>query len=256
MIREKVKITKHEKLTQDIYTIWLYSPAIAKQVNPGQFIMIAVSKLVEPFLARPLSIADVRENKIRIVYRIIGKGTLALKEKRIGDSLYILGPLGNPITPVKNKNIIFCAGGVGIAPLLFLAKQLSKKNKLQLYFGAKNRHELILLDEFKLLCEKIFLATEDGSAGKKGLVTDLLCNNIKLPLSSFQYLYAAGPLPMLKQISNFQFPISNLKLYGFLEERMGCGCGICFGCGIKKKEGSYQRVCTDGPVFDLSEIEL
>jgi dihydroorotate dehydrogenase electron transfer subunit len=250
MTRELAKISDVKRLAQDIYSMWLNSPRITKQAKPGQFIMLQTSDLADPFLSRPMSIADVSKNKIRIIYRVIGTGTSMLREKKIGERLNVLGSLGKPVVSFKGKQVFLCAGGLGIAPLLFLAKQLKKNNKLHLYFGAKDRDELILLDEFKPLCEKIFLSTEDGSAGKKGLVTELLRDNLSL---SSQYLFAAGPLAMIKKIQSLKLSI---KTYAFLEERMGCGCGICFCCGVKKKNNSYLRTCTDGPVFDLSEIEL
>ncbi len=252
MIRQISKVYKTEKLSANIYSVWLISPVIAKQSEPGQFVQIQVSDSTEPFLCRPLSIADVNKNKIRIIYRIIGKGTALLKEKKIGDNLSVLGPLGKPAPLVKNKNVILCAGGVGIAPLLFLAKRLSKNNRLSLYFGAKTKQELVLLDELRPLCKSIYLTTEDGSKGKKGLITDWLLQSNMLVCKQ-TILYAAGPLAMLKQIRS---KVTNIKIYGFLEERMGCGCGICFCCGVKKKDGGYLRVCALGPVFDLSEIEL
>jgi len=256
MIRESAKIYNIKKVTPEIYSIWLNAPKIAKQTKPGQFIQTQVSDAIEPFLCRPLSIADVQNNKLRIIFRVRGKGTELLKEKQEGEFLQLLGPLGNPVKPIKGKHIILCAGGIGIAPLLLLAKNFSKSNKLYLFFGARNKQELILLNEFKPLCENIYLTTDDGSAGRKGVITDLLFEKIQYRTSNIQYLFTAGPTDMIKKIANFQLPITNLKLFGFLEERMGCGCGICFTCGVKRKDDGYFRVCTDGPVFDLSEIEL
>jgi dihydroorotate dehydrogenase electron transfer subunit len=256
MVRELAKIYNIKRLAPEIYSMWCTSPIIAKQTKPGQFVQVQIKDSFEPFLCRPISIADAQDNKLRMIFRVRGKGTKLLIEKKVKECIYLLGPLGDPIPSIKGKNIILCAGGVGIAPLLFLAKKLAKNNKLYLFFGAKNKSELILLNEFKQLCEEIFLTTDDGSQGKKGFVTDLLFNNIRHRPFDFQYLFTAGPVEMIKKISNFKFPISNLKLYGFLEERMGCGCGICFTCGVKKKDGGYFRTCTDGPVFDLSLIEL
>lgn len=254
MKRTRAEIIEHTKLAPAIYSIWLNSPEITQTLEPGQFVMVTINEHQEPFLPRPLSIADTKSGNLRIIYRVVGKGTRLLQEKKAGENLYLLGPLGKPARPVKNKKIALCAGGLGIAPLLFLAKKLSRHNKLNLYFGARNKNELILLEEFKPLCEKIYLATDDGSQGRKTMVADLLFSNIK---PDTQYLYAAGPLPMLKEISKIKYEKSNIKRYVFLEERMGCGCGICFGCGVKKRDQSaYLRTCTDGPVFDLNEIEL
>ena len=256
MTREKAGIVEVKRLAPEIYSMRCASPVIAKQAKPGQFVQVQVNDSFEPFLCRPQSIADVKEDKLRIIFRVRGKGTKLLTEKRAGEFLQLLGPLGNPVKLVKNKNIVLCAGGVGIAPLLLLAKSFSKNNKLYLFFGARNKQELILLNEFKPLCENIYLATDDGSAGRKGVITDLLFEKIQYRTSNIQYLFTAGPTDMIKKIANFHLPIANLKLFGFLEQRMGCGCGICFTCGVKRKDDGYFRVCTDGPVFDLSEIEL
>lgn len=254
MTRELALITEANQLAPDIYSVRFTSRQIARQAKPGQFIMVQVSSAIDPFLTRPMSIADVSGNKIRVIYRTVGKGTLILKEKRIGDSLFLLGPLGRPIELPKNKNILLCAGGVGIAPLLHLARELSKKNNLELYFGAKNKSELILVRELQPLCENIVLATEDGSKGDKGYITNILFKHLSSKQKSASTLmYAAGPLPMLKKIQSLRLPV---KSYAFLEERMGCGCGICFCCGVKKKPGDYFRTCTDGPVFDMSQITL
>jgi dihydroorotate dehydrogenase electron transfer subunit len=253
MTRESGLIVKTSRLAPGIYSMWIRSSRIARQTRPGQFIMVEIARATDPFLARPMSIADVNQNKIRIIYRTVGKGTLILKEKKIGESMYLLGPLGKPVKLPKNKKVVLCAGGVGIAPLLYLGRALEKNNSIQLFFGAKNKKELVLLKEYKPLVQKIYLATEDGSKGNKDYITDVLFNNIK---SDTHYLYAAGPLPMLQKISNRQFPVSNLKIFGFLEERMGCGCGICLCCGIIKKSDGYLRICADGPVFNLAEVVL
>jgi len=255
MVRELSKVHHAQHLGSDIYSLWLISPKITKLAKPGQFIQVQTSESYDPFLCRPISIADVKTNQLRIIFRVRGKGTILLKEKNHGDTIYLLGPLGKPATLVNGKQVILCAGGVGIAPLLFLAKELSKKNKLHLYFGAKNKSELVLRNEFNPLCEKIFLTTEDGSIGHKGFITDLFPRAVGF---NPDILYAAGPLGMLQEIkSKIKYQkLKTGKLYGFLEERMGCGCGICFGCAVKKKDNSFSRVCTDGPVFDLNEIEL
>jgi len=255
VIRKQAIVYRNEKIGPDIYSMWLRCPQIAKIAKPGQFVQIAVNDSYEPFLCRPLSIADSTNNMIRIIYRVIGKGTKILKEKKKGEVLSILGPLGKAIAPIKNKNIVLCAGGLGIAPLLYLAKNLKKNNDLILFYGARNESELILLKEFKPLCDKIFLSTDDGSRGKKGFITDILFSAQDI-LANAYCLYIAGPSAMIKKISNYKFNTPNLKLFGFLEERMGCGCGICFGCAVKKKENGYLRVCTDGPVFNLSQLEL
>ncbi|MCX7785080.1 MAG: dihydroorotate dehydrogenase electron transfer subunit [candidate division WOR-3 bacterium] len=259
MLREQTKIIQHQQLAPEIYSLWLLAPKIAQRTKLGQFVQLQISATIEPFLPRPFSIADVKDNKIRIIYRLRGKGTNILKQKTTGDYLWLFGPLGKPlsgerIVNPKCQTIIICAGGIGIAPLLYVAKSLKDKYLLSLFYGAKSKSELILLDEFKSLCAEIFLATEDGSEGKKGLVTDLL----DLTRLSATTMFTCGPIPMLKKIQQFLLENPLLEIYGFIENMMGCGCGLCFTCAIKKKTEmeSYFHLCTDGPVFNLATIEL
>lgn len=254
MIRELTKIIQHRQLTSDIYSLWLYAPQIVVRTHPGQFIQLQISETFDPFLARPFSIADVKNNEIRIIYRIRGKGTYMLKKKIVGEYLNVFGPLGKAIEKPKHKKITLIAGGIGIAPLLYLAKCLKDKYEINLFYGTRTKKDLILLDEFKLLCQKISLATEDGTKGHKGLVTDLL-DPIKLSQTT---VFTCGPKLMLKKVQNLLWQNSQIKVFGFLEEMLGCGCGLCFTCAVRKKESSegYYHICTDGPVFDLASIEL
>lgn len=249
-ISEAAEIKRFEGLGQNIYSFWLNTRKIAIQAKPGQFVLVKITDSTEPFLGRPMSIADVNNYNLRIIFRVRGKGTALLKNKKQGEIIHLFGPLGKPVKLIKNKKIILCAGGVGIAPLLYLARKLHQNNKLYLFFGAKTKSELILLNEFKKMCQMIYQATEDGSRGYHGFITDLLINIDRIKPD---VLFASGPIGMLRTISAIKL---KTKCYGFLEERMGCGCGICFGCAVRKKNDGYFRVCTDGPVFDLTDIEL
>lgn len=250
---EKAKIIKKEQLSGDIFALDLKASTIARNAKPGQFVQIRVNESFDPFLRRPLSFASVKNNTFRVIFRLRGKGTKILSEYSACEYLYILGPLGSPIKLFYEKEVILIGGGVGIAPLYFLAQRLKSKNRLNIFLGAKNRKELIMLKDFKKLTKNISVATEDGSFGKKGKVTDLLTNiRINQQNSKFQ-IFACGPIPMLKTI---QKRFNKIPVYGFLEERMGCGSGICFCCAVKKKTGGYLRVCQEGPVVNLNEIEL
>lgn len=250
---QEVKIIENTAIAPHIYSLWLDAEDIAKNIKAGQFLMLTVNNHNHPFLARPFSIADTRQNRINIIYKVVGLGTQLLSCKAKNEKISVLGPLGKSLKLPKNKVIALCAGGMGIAPLYFLIKKLSPNNQLTLYYGVKTASELIFQKKFKSLGIKTFITTEDGSLGIKGLITELLFNNLDYQT---QYLYIAGPMTLIKKVAETKFPISKLEKIGFLEERMGCGCGICFCCGIRGKNNRYLRVCHDGPAFDLSKIEL
>lgn len=250
---EKAKIIKKEQLSDNILAFDLKASTIAKNAKPGQFVQIRVNESFDPFLRRPLSFASVKEDTFRIIFRVRGKGTKILSESSAGEYLDILGPLGFPIKLPFKKEVILVGGGVGIAPLYFLAQRLKSKNRLNIFLGAKNRKELIMLKDFKKLTKNISAATEDGSFGKKGKVTDLLTKTKINQHNSKYQIFACGPTPMLKAIQN---RFNKIPVYGFLEERMGCGSGICFCCAVKRKAGGYLRVCQQGPVVNLNDIEL
>jgi dihydroorotate dehydrogenase electron transfer subunit len=147
--------------------------------------------------------------------------------------------------------VIVCAGGVGAAPLLFLTRKLIAKNRVWILIGARTKQELILIPEFRQLGARVLVTTEDGCAGKKGLVTELLTGVVK-DLAK-PVIYACGPKMMLKGIIEIA---GRVQVWGFIEERLGCGAGICYCCGIEKREGGYLRLCQEGPVVDLSRVVL
>lgn len=248
-------ITKKAILSKGIIAFFFKAPEISQIALPGQFINIRVKPDFDPFLRRPFSIADKDKNGILIVFRIRGIGTEILSNYKEGDELDIIGPLGKPISEPSGASIemryFLIGGGVGIAPLLFLARSLYKKNTVKLFLGAKTKTEIILLDEFRkfLKPSQIEIATEDGTMGKMGTVVNLIQQSTRDRRSCA--LFACGPKPMLKVLST---KLENL--YGFLEEPMGCGMGICFGCAVKKKSGGYLRFCQEGPVVDLSTVVL
>ena len=250
---EKAKLIKKETLNKEIFAFDLKAKTIARNAKPGQFVQIRVNESFDPFLRRPLSFASVKGDIFRIIFRVRGKGTKILSEHSVGEYLDILGPLGSPLKLSYGKEVILVGGGVGIAPLYFLAQRLKSKNRLNIFLGAKNCDELIMHKDFNKLTKNISVATEDGSLGKKGKVTDLLTNKKINRHNPKLQLFACGPTQMLKAI---QKRFNTIPIYGFLEERMGCGTGICFCCAVKRKTGGYLRVCQEGPVVNLNDIEL
>ena len=235
---------------------------LAEDANPGQFIGI-YPKNRSTLLPRPIRICgyDKEKQTLRIVYRIAGSGTAEFAIYQPGDNVSILGILGNgfPVDKAKGKNVVIIGGGIGVPPLLGLAKALKEENSepasITMVMGYRNSDNF-LADEFKEY-GKLLIATEDGSVGTKGNVIDACRENgVKADV-----IYACGPMPMLRGVAAYAKKIG-AKAYVSLEERMACGVGACLGCICKTKnvdEHSHvnnARICTDGPVFDADELEL
>ncbi|MFH1562380.1 MAG: dihydroorotate dehydrogenase electron transfer subunit [Nitrospirota bacterium] len=276
-----MKILANKKIAPEYYKMAFESPEIGMLATPGQFVHIRVSNNSEPLLRRPFgihSIKDIGEAclvKFEILYRVVGKGTALLAEKKAGEELDVLGPLGNgfKINAAGKKTMVLIGGGAGIAPLFFLAQKAhhnkaSLSNDIIVLIGGKTKDQILCEQEFKELGIEVKIATEDGSYGHKGLVTDLLNNeaSLSLPQTSVS-LFACGPLLMQKGIAKFSSE-HNLSCQVSLESRMACGVGACLGCTIKVKQANwgseeetapnqvcYKRVCKDGPVFEANEID-
>ena len=248
MRQEIASITANNELMPQVHLMWLESPHIASQAQPGQFVMVHCGE--DTLLRRPFSVHQADGGKMALLLTIVGKGTRWLSQNQAGGNLDLLGPLGNgfSIHP-DSKNLLLVAGGIGVAPLVFLAQKASKAGgSVTLLLGAQTKSQLypqnLLPPEVKLIT-----ATEDGTAGKKGLVTDLLPDYINWA----DQVFACGPLPMYQAM--VQMPQLRQKpVHISLEVRMGCGLGVCYGCTIKTKSG-LKQVCKDGPVFELEEVE-
>ncbi|MCH5220044.1 MAG: dihydroorotate dehydrogenase electron transfer subunit [Muribaculaceae bacterium] len=247
------KITANEALTPLINSMWLEGVdeevrKTVKSVVPGQFINAAIEGC---YLRRPVSVCDVQNDKIRIVYKVVGKGTALMREMHPDTSLDILVPLGNGFDISRSgRRPLLIGGGVGVPPLLFLARKLKESGVTpDVVLGFNSGNEIILAEEFRSLGCDIQIATLDGSTGQKGFVTDTRA--VKDSQSTNSFYYACGPLPMLRAIQG------QLGIDGQLsvEERMGCGFGICMGCTCHTKSGARQ-VCTHGPVFQKDDIIL
>lgn len=244
----RAQIVRKDILNKDTFSIWFLCKEIAKKAKPGQFVQIRVEEGFYPFLPRPFSISDTQRDLLRIVFKIRGMGTSILSRKEWRDFLEIFGPLGRPCPLPKRGKILLIAGGIGIAPIPFFARifwLMGENRKADLFFGAKTKKELVILNEIRGFMNRVEITTEDGSLGKKGVVTDLLKGE------RYDTIFACGPMGMLKKIKELNLPS---RIYGFFEERMGCGAGLCFCCALKRAKGGYFRVCRDGPVFDLKEI--
>ncbi|NPV14558.1 dihydroorotate dehydrogenase electron transfer subunit [candidate division WOR-3 bacterium] len=245
------QVVEVARVGAEIYSVWISERKISRKVKPGQFIGVKVPERDDLLLRRPFSVADVKGGKMRIVFRVVGAGTAKLAHSKKGDRWDIIGPLGKPAPLVQNKSVVVCGGGVGAAPLFYLTRVLKEKNRVVAVLGARRAAELVMVSEFRQLGVKVYLTTEDGSKGIRGLVTEALEPVIKV--MEKPVVYACGPEGMLKALC----PLSRkAKVWAFFEERMGCGTGVCYGCALPKKDGGYLRLCQDGPVVSLDEVVL
>lgn len=250
MVKERAIIVSQQCIGTDIYDMVLSFPKGAKEARPGQFIAMYCEDGTK-LLPRPISICgiDAEAGTLRVVYRIAGEGTRLFSQMKAGDSLEVMGPLGNGFT-MKDKKAIIVGGGIGIPPMLELAKQLDCEKTVVLGY----RDELFLKEEFEA-CANVAVATEDGSAGTKGTVIDA----IEAAQVSGEIIYACGPMPMLKALAEYA-DAHGMEAQISLEERMACGIGACLGCICKTKEKDHHtnvnntRICKDGPVFDAKEV--
>lgn len=247
-------------LSDTIYHIGIECPEISAECRAGQFVMIRVDRGYDPLLRRPFSICrSGNDGIIEIVYKVVGKGTRLLSEKDAGSEIDVLGPLGNSFDlDAEYDSYVFVNGGMGFPPLAFLAEELHKRSKKTVfYYGALSVNDLIYKNEIERLCGTFVAVTEDGSSGRKGLVTDVFLSDIREGLiGENTAVISCGPLLMLKRMCSLS------KEYGFhlevsLENEMACGIGICQGCAVKvadKGEFGYKLVCKDGPVFNAREL--
>ena len=258
MVESYSKILSNNSVTSDTFLLRISSPELAVSAKPGQFIMIRVNESIDPALRRPFSICGIEnENIIKILYKVVGRGTEILSNKKTGDHLSVLGPLGTGFKiPDKSKKIYIVSGGIGIAPLLFLYQKIKKFNDITFLTGFKTSSEII---DTALTGNYIgnLVSTDDGSTGHNGLITDLLVENLEQYIQKNVIIYTCGPLPMLKAVRDISLKY-RVSCQVSMETFMACGLGACQGCvvssGVTKTSASYLHVCKEGPVFDINEI--
>ena len=234
-------VDRNERLTSDVFRMELIGD-VGAITTPGQFINI---KLDGFSLRRPISVCDVGENCVTVVYRVVGEGTFAMAKLRPGAVLDTLTGLGNGFDTSKSgESPLLIGGGVGTPPMLYLCRKLREEGKrVQVVLGFRSASDVLLEEDFRALGAEVYIATEDGSCGTKGFVTDVM------KTLQYSYFYTCGPMPMYRAIERTAVTDGQ---YSF-EERMGCGFGACMGCSCKTLFGS-KRICTDGPVFERKEI--
>lgn len=253
---ETARIVSQEEIGTGIYSLWLQTDKIAGAARPGQFLSV-YSKDKSRMLPRPISICETEREtgRIRLVYRVAGKGTEEFSGYQAGETLDLLGPLGNgfPLERMEEgKKAFLIGGGIGIPPMVQLAKQLPGEKQIVLGF----RDELFLTKDLEKQ-GKVYLATEDGSAGTKGNVLDCIRENAL----TADVIYACGPTPMLRALKSYAKE-AGIECWLSLEERMACGIGACLACVCKSREVDdhskvhNKRICKEGPVFLADDIEL
>ena len=252
-----VEVVSHTQVAGDVFLLTVKSDEIARNASPGQFCMVKVesNKSVYPLLRRPLSIHDVSDRgDVQFIYRVVGYGTHLLSQRCPGDKLRILGPLGHGFDMFPLQPSVLVGGGLGLAPLFFLAKRLPKDSTTAI-IGAPTKTKLLLprLKRFSEVVQHLFLATEDGSVGSCGLVTDVLFEFLQHNSDSSLRVFTCGPLPMMRMVYSIAHK-ANLKCQVSLETRMACGIGVCLGCAIRCKNNQRAYVCTDGPVFNGEDV--
>lgn len=247
-MKHRASFCDRTRLGPGLFSLTLSIPSLGT-LEPGQFFEF---KTPVRFLRRAFSVADREGDKVRFVIKVVGAGTAWLAEVPVPTELDVIGPLGQGVKMPSRGPVMLLGGGVGAAPLLYLARRFEESGVIcDAVIAARSEAELLLLDEFGSMCREVILVTDDGSRGAKGYLSDILAD---LPRAKdAQAFYACGPEPMLAAIKRLALPS---PVYAFLESRMGCGTGLCVGCAVKGSDGSYRRVCLEGPVFDLGEIEL
>jgi dihydroorotate dehydrogenase electron transfer subunit len=267
------EIIEQVEIAPRVFRSVLREPTIARESRPGQFVNVRVSAGNDPLLRRPFSVhaVDAENGTFSLLYDVVGRGTKLLMDMKVGDHVSIVGPLGSSFdvgTDHDAKHILV-AGGCGAAPIHFLSDWICKEHgcgQATVLVGAKTGAALLCEREFVAHGVKVEVATDDGSYGFKGLVTDLLRAHLKV--SNTQHptpntrVYSCGPMPMMRAVAKVAFEHGVQSCQLSLESAMACGLGVCMGCvvkGCEEHDGTcedwfYTRVCTEGPVYDAKEL--
>lgn len=256
------KLVKKENLLDGLYKFSVEAKEIVEIAKPGNFVEIRINENLDPFLRRPISIYNLDKEKgiLEIIFQVRGKGTELLAKKEEGDLIDIIGPLGSGTFKFDGKkNIAIIGGGIGIFPLYELAKEANNSGlNIHTYLGFRNKDLVTLEKEFEAVSSNLTITTDDGSYKEKGFAINFL--NDDMQKENFDCIYACGPLPMLRAVQKLAAE-KGIQCQVSLEEKMGCGLGVCLGCAVKtasspKDAPEYVHVCKAGPVFDSKIVEI
>jgi dihydroorotate dehydrogenase electron transfer subunit len=252
---ERALVVSQEELYEDTHLMWLSCPAVARGAAPGRFLMIHCTDALDPLLPRPMSFHRFRDNagerQFAILYDVRGRGTKWLSERKAGDALTLFGPLGRGFeVDAGSENVLLVAGGLGIAAVIALADEaVTAGRSVTLLQGARTASKLCPPEHLPAEVEAIS-ATDDGSEGHAGRVTELLAEHIPWA----DQVFACGPTPMFEAMAAVVGEMRTRKpVQALLEERMGCGTGVCYGCAVFTPKG-VRLVCRDGPRMELRDV--
>lgn len=266
----KTMVLSNVEVSPGYFRMRMTAPPAFSGAKPGQFVMVRVRQAIDPLLRRPFGIFDLgsfqteftdcgTQTFLEILYKVVGKGTEMLSTLHHGDHLDILGPLGAGfVSGDLQEEKILVGGGVGLAPLYFLAKELIGTSKVRLFAGGRTRDDVLCITEFERLGVETYVATDDGTLGAAGFVTEVLERHLG-EISGGKTIYACGPMPMLKAVAAIAQK-HHVPCQVSLEAYMACGMGACLGCVVKgaghdDATPDYRCVCKDGPVFDYRDLQ-
>lgn len=252
------EVKDNRRVGEGIYRLALHAPAIAQTARPGQFVMLRVAPGTDPLLARPFSIHGAAGDELLILYKVVGRGTGILSQVRKGKTLFLWGPLGRGFD-LAGERPVLVAGGMGIAPLAFAARWLRDQGRTAGFCGGlpglSGWEELTRgLEEELAGSVALAWASEDGSLGRRGLVTDLLSDTLAAAAGSSDSVLACGPMPMLRAVARVCAQ-HGVACQVSLEAPMACGLGACLGCAVPAAGGGYLRACQEGPVLAAAAVD-
>lgn len=255
---EEAMVAAHQEVADGLYEMEVLAPQIARDAKPGQFVHIRPGKTSDPLLRRPLSLYDVDQGlgSITLLYKVVGRGTELLSRVKSRDYINLMGPLGRGFTlPGSAQNVLLAGGGVGIAPLIYLARVLKREgHTVQAAYGVASRRDAAIYQrKFGELGIEAWPATIDGSLGYKGTVVGLLQENLNP--RKIDMIYTCGPDVMMQAVTAYARH-NNIPGEVSMEEAMACGVGACLGCAcqLNPEDAEYVKVCKDGPVFSMDKM--